>query len=160
VATFEVSLMGTNRVTVMANQVCRLAVVHMPFMGNRLREQRERKRFTQQDIAAALGIKVPSYSDYERGEREPNTERLIQLCKILSCSADYLLGFVDDPAQTLAISELRADEQKLLELYNDNKIPRVIKQLLGDPEFLQRDNDTTQIESGSQSSITSQEKTA
>ena len=42
--------------------------------------------------AAKLGIPYTTYVSYERGDREPDSEKLIRLSDFFDCSIDYLLG--------------------------------------------------------------------
>lgn len=64
-------------------------------MGERLRELRFERNFTQKQIAEALGISIRAYSHYEIGDREPSIEIIKLLCKLFNVSADYLLGLTD-----------------------------------------------------------------
>lgn len=137
---------------------CQLAVVRMSFEPDRLRIARERAKMSQQEAADALGITTQAISNFELGKRTPNTERIIEFCRLYNASADFMLGFVGQPDQHLELTSLRPDQQKLLELYEDGKIPRVIRQLLGDPDFLQRNNDAPQIESGGEVDVPGKQK--
>ena len=58
--------------------------------GERLRECRIEKGFTQNQLAEKLLITQSTLGKYERGE--PNIETIKALCKILDVSSDYLLG--------------------------------------------------------------------
>jgi transcriptional regulator with XRE-family HTH domain len=144
--------------TFMALPQCHSAVVRMSFEADRLRIAREHAGMSQQEAADALGITPQSISQFENGKRKPSTERIIDFCRIYHASADFMLGFVDKPNEKLQIKSLRPDQQRLLELYEEGKIPRVIRQLLGDPDFLQRNNDTPQIESGGEVDVPGKQK--
>ena len=58
----------------------------------RLRDLREDRDLSQQQIADYLGMKQPQYSRYERGLRDIPTDVLIQLAQFYKTSTDYLLG--------------------------------------------------------------------
>ena len=58
----------------------------------RLYELRTKNNKSQEDIAAALGTSQPQYSKYERGVQDLTGKRIIELCRILDCTADELLG--------------------------------------------------------------------
>ena len=60
--------------------------------GERLRECRIEKEFTQNQLAEKLLITQSTLGKYERGELQPNIETIKALCKILDVSSDYLLG--------------------------------------------------------------------
>lgn len=53
---------------------------------------REDKDLKQSDVAQMLKIKQQQYSEYERGVRMIPINYLIEFCKSLNVSADYILG--------------------------------------------------------------------
>lgn len=61
-------------------------------LGERLREAREKKGFTQIFVAKQLGITNTALSNYERGERDPNTSLLYTLAGFYNVSIDWLFG--------------------------------------------------------------------
>lgn len=63
----------------------------------RIRDIREDKDISQVNIAKALGINQRVYSRYETGANELPIRHLITLCKLYNISADYILGFTDEP---------------------------------------------------------------
>lgn len=58
----------------------------------RLRDLREDRDKTQQEIADVLGTSQTMYARYERGANEMPIRHLIVLCKYYGVSADYILG--------------------------------------------------------------------
>ena len=58
----------------------------------RLRDLREDRDLSQQQIADYLGMKQPQYSRYERGLRDLPTDVLIRLARFYNTSTDYILG--------------------------------------------------------------------
>jgi transcriptional regulator with XRE-family HTH domain len=62
----------------------------------KLREARKKKGLTQKDIAAALEVSQSNVSNYEKGNYSLSSEQIIKLVKVLECSADYLLGLIDE----------------------------------------------------------------
>jgi transcriptional regulator with XRE-family HTH domain len=58
----------------------------------RLRDTREDRDLTQQQIADMLGIQQTVYSRYERGYQTIPLEHLIKLADFYQTSTDYLLG--------------------------------------------------------------------
>lgn len=52
---------------------------------------RKQKGYTQYEVAEILNISRSSLSKYERGDRVPNIETLIQLANLYDVSCDYLL---------------------------------------------------------------------
>lgn len=53
---------------------------------------RKEKGITQQNIADKLGITQQQYWAYEKGKNELPIRYLIEICKMLDTSADWLLG--------------------------------------------------------------------
>lgn len=62
----------------------------------KLKEAREQKEMTQQDLAKLVGISRGCYSNYELGTREPPYEILSKICWTLDVTADYILGLEDE----------------------------------------------------------------
>jgi len=66
-------------------------------MYQRIRDLREDRDLTQQNIADYLQCSQRIYSNYERGDVDIPTSVLIKLAHFHGTSVDYLLGLVDDP---------------------------------------------------------------
>jgi transcriptional regulator with XRE-family HTH domain len=62
-----------------------------------LRAARQRAELTQVAMAARLRITEEAYSRYERAKIWPSLGNLRDLCRVLDCSADFLLGLDDGP---------------------------------------------------------------
>ena len=62
----------------------------------RLKDLREDRDLSQQQIADYLGMKQPQYSRYERGLRDVPTDVLIRLAKLYKTSTDYILGLTNN----------------------------------------------------------------
>jgi transcriptional regulator with XRE-family HTH domain len=125
----------------------------MPLLGERLRLLRERKGWTQPDMADKLSVKYQQYSTWERGKADPSTDVLARMATALSCTSDYLLGLVDEPHLRLEEDKLPPDERNLLRLYRQRRIPRAVRQLLGDPDLFKDQPEAPQIESGNQGTV-------
>jgi transcriptional regulator with XRE-family HTH domain len=63
--------------------------------GKRLKQLREEKKMTQEELGKALGITRNAISGYENGTREPDIEKLIVLSDIFECTLDYLTSKSD-----------------------------------------------------------------
>jgi len=59
----------------------------------KLKEVRKKRQLQQKDLAKKLNSSQQLISQYERGERVPSLERLIELAKILDVSLDDLIEF-------------------------------------------------------------------
>jgi transcriptional regulator with XRE-family HTH domain len=71
----------------------------MPSAGDRIREIREAKRLTQDQLAEKTGISKGFLSDVENGKRNVSSEYLLRIANALNASVDYLLrGTTESPA--------------------------------------------------------------
>lgn len=61
----------------------------------RIRDLREDRDLTQQQVADYLKIRQSTYSQYETGSRQIPLEVLIALAALYKTSTDYLLGVTD-----------------------------------------------------------------
>lgn len=59
--------------------------------GERLREARESRGYTQQQVADYMKIDKSTYCGYETGKRQPDVQKIKQLSKFLGVSGDDLL---------------------------------------------------------------------
>lgn len=98
--------------------------------GKRLVSLRERKDWPQDRVAKALGVTIQAVSKWERTLDAPSNERIFQLHRLFSASADYLLGLVEEPYQHVEEEKLPPDERKLLELYRTGKLPKILGDIL------------------------------
>ena len=60
-------------------------------LGNRIKEQRKARKWTQDDVAAWLGVTKQSVSGWERNKISPSQLQLVRLADIFNLSIDYLL---------------------------------------------------------------------
>ena len=58
---------------------------------NRMKELREERGITMKEAAIQLKMPYTTYVNYEKGEREPNSETLIKIADFYNTSIDYLL---------------------------------------------------------------------
>lgn len=58
----------------------------------RLRELRNSRKLSQQELADLLGISKSSINMYERGEREPGLDALEAMADFFNVDMDYLMG--------------------------------------------------------------------
>ncbi len=72
----------------------------MKHYNDRIRDLREARRLTQQQIADVLGIRQQVYSKYELGVRSLPLEHLMKLCRYYGASADWILGLGDVKEQS------------------------------------------------------------
>lgn len=61
-------------------------------LGTKLRQLRQERHWTQNQIAQQIGVTASIVSAYETGIRFPSYETLIKLAHLYNVSTDYLLG--------------------------------------------------------------------
>ena len=71
----------------------------MDIKNNRLKDLREDHDYTQQQVAAAIGITQRKYSYIETGMQQLTAEVLVSLARFYAVSVDYLLGETDEPCR-------------------------------------------------------------
>ena len=64
-------------------------------VGQRLKASRKLANLTQKEMSEKLGIVLQQYQTYESGRYELDYKRMIEVCKILDISSDYLLGLTE-----------------------------------------------------------------
>ena len=65
-------------------------------IGNRIKEIRIDNKLTQAQIAKKLNVTQDSISLWENNKRLPDTQYIIEICKIFNIKADYLLCLEDE----------------------------------------------------------------
>lgn len=83
-------------------------------VGSRIKEHRRSKGIKQKELAAELGIPISTYANYENDHREPPSETLEAIAKILDTTVDVLVGLNTFDAKYNKDGQL-ADEVKVFE---------------------------------------------
>jgi class 3 adenylate cyclase len=60
-------------------------------LGQRIKQQRERRQLRQADIASALRLTAQAVSKWERGENAPDIAVLLDLARLLGVSVEWIL---------------------------------------------------------------------
>ena len=82
--------------------------------GERLKELRKSKGWTQVQVAAKMGLTDSVISFYERQERAPSPEVLIKFAELYGVSTDYILGVEKIADQHLDVAGLSKREIAIL----------------------------------------------
>ena len=61
-------------------------------LEKRIQKVRKTLKLSQEEISTQIGITYRAYSGYERGERKPSFEFLIQLFKIFNINLNWLIA--------------------------------------------------------------------
>lgn len=70
----------------------------MATFGSRLRQLREDKGLTQEQLGKVLNVKKAAVSKYENETTSPDHATLCKLADFFDVTTDYLLGRTDDPS--------------------------------------------------------------
>jgi transcriptional regulator with XRE-family HTH domain len=87
--------------------------------AKRLKELRNEKGLSQEELANAIKSSTNAVGMYETGKRMPREEILERIKGFFGCSYDYLFGFSDDPNP-------KADKTLTVFEYNPEKEPPLI----------------------------------
>lgn len=86
----------------------------MTITAKRLRELREKKQVSQDDVSKFLGVERTTYTSYESGRSRP-VRVLNKLAEYYNVSIDYLLGLADLPLpKEVNINTLSDMEKQLI----------------------------------------------
>ncbi len=99
----------------------------MALRGDRLRDLRQRRGLTLEDLSARLDIHSRQISRYEAGESDPTSDVVARLAKVLGVTSDYLLGLSDDATINITEDNLSPMERKLIAAVRDGSIREALK---------------------------------
>ena len=100
-------------------------------LSDRIKTTRELRKLSQQDLADRTGISVRQILRYENGDSDPTAAVLSRIARELEVSADYLLGFVDNPTEHVREEDLTPDERELVFAYKNKRYKELILLLAG-----------------------------
>jgi transcriptional regulator with XRE-family HTH domain len=89
-------------------------VKYLEILGQRIRQLRERKGMSQDDLGKVLSLGRAAIGHYESGFRNPDPPTLQRIADYFSVSADWLLGRTDDPRGLKQLMEDAVKEDKEL----------------------------------------------
>ncbi len=94
--------------------------------GKKLSKLRKEHNYTQEQLADILGVSRQSISKWESDIAYPETDKLIKLGKLFSCSMDYLLN--DDITEKESTRQTQTDEiaNKIRSLFREHKSEKMI----------------------------------
>lgn len=86
---------------------------------DRLKKLRQERHLNMRQTAQQLGIPYTTYIGYEKDEREPNSETLVNLADFFNCSVDYLVGRDCNAINDDVLDKVNIIDQALLEQYGN-----------------------------------------
>lgn len=99
----------------------------MSVFATRLKHLRQLKSKTQADCAKAFNVTAVAYGAWERGEREPSIEKIVQICQYFNTSSDWLLGVKIDTDKEQADLKRYREAVEQFDLLRDR-----LRALIGD----------------------------
>ena len=75
-------------------------------MGQKIKRARERKGYTQEELAERVNLSVQHISVIERGIKAPRLETFLNIANELDVDADYLLADLLNVSEQLTSNEL------------------------------------------------------
>lgn len=88
--------------------------------SDRLKDLRNSKGLTQQDLADILKVERPTIAGYETKGKQPDYEKLLILSEYFNVSIDWLLGNSDIKEQAEKILEKSNDNEYTIALHNSD----------------------------------------
>jgi transcriptional regulator with XRE-family HTH domain len=98
--------------------------------SHRVKETRERRGLSQQELADRTGIHVQQVYRIENAKSVPTADTLARLARELDVSADYLLGLTDDPEGHITEADLSPIERKLLRAWRQEDTREILRLLV------------------------------
>lgn len=80
-------------------------------IGSRIRDERIRNGYTQEQLAYDVSISAHHISNIERGKNEIKLENLIKICDVFGTSIDYIVRG-EKPSPEEGIYSILCNEQK------------------------------------------------
>lgn len=99
----------------------------------RIRKLRKEKKKSMAEVARELQMPYTTYVNYEKEQREPNSEILILLSDYFECSVDYLIGRSDDRYGTTVSDNNVKHIKNIIPLPETQKIPLLGTIACGEP---------------------------
>jgi transcriptional regulator with XRE-family HTH domain len=89
-------------------------------IGSRIAFLRDQRGWTQEQLAASLGISRAALSHYEKNRREPDSETLAKVADLFNVTIDYLVGRTENPHMRMDadvgsfVDQLELSDEELL----------------------------------------------
>lgn len=92
--------------------------------GARIREMREKRSLTVDEVSELCDASVSIWKQYERGDRLPSIDKLVSMCLVLKVKPEFILGSELDGLQDgtsdieklkLKIEQLTPDEIAIID---------------------------------------------
>lgn len=99
---------------------------------DRLKKLGENKGYSMRQMAESLGMKYTTYVNYEKNQREPDSETLILFSKYFDVTVDYLLGLSEIKNAPKIESEMTTEISEIADAYSKHpEMHHAVRILLG-----------------------------
>lgn len=99
--------------------------------GQRIKQLREKKRFSQLEVARHLEINNKTLSDYERGITQPDITTIKKIASFFEVSTDYLLGYSYNVLDSNSKVNLIPEQQELIQKIKEIRDPMTLAMING-----------------------------
>jgi transcriptional regulator with XRE-family HTH domain len=100
--------------------------------GDRLKQIRELRGYTQEQLAETLDMGNRQIWRYENNETDPGGETVAQIAQLLQVSTDFLLGLSDDPVPCLNENELSPTEKNAIRAWRQGDRLAALRIIIND----------------------------
>ncbi len=107
--------------------------MNLKAVGIRIKEAREAKHLTQEQLAEIVGLSSTHISVIERGVKAPKLETFVEIANALGVTSDFLLLDVLDNSLQIAATEL-SEQIKRLSPKEQQKILKAVSILAGEDD--------------------------
>ncbi len=90
----------------------------MAELKDRIKQLRNEKGITQDDLASYLRISRSTVAGYETGKRKPDTDTLQKIVEYFDVSVDYILGLTDERTPADKIKKALSDDPELADFWD------------------------------------------
>lgn len=87
----------------------------MPLRNDRIKQLRDARNWTQDDLAERAGVHKNTIQRYENATiKNPDLDLLIRIAEVLDTTLDYLAGIANDPNPQMVEVDLTDEERNLI----------------------------------------------
>jgi transcriptional regulator with XRE-family HTH domain len=94
-------------------------------LAKRLKDLREEKNITQEELSKILKVARTNIGKYENGDIDLNTSLLVKYSKFFDCSINYILGIDDQKTNSVRKNN---ENNNILQLSNDGDYVEIYKE--------------------------------
>lgn len=100
-------------------------------IGERIKELRVKKGWTQEQMAEKLDMNRANFSNYERGVSTPPGETLLKIAELLHTTTDYILGREEiDTDKAIDVAKTINEKDFLIMARHTEDIPEEVRESL------------------------------